>query len=79
MIDCIVIPSWVLAVVGLVIFIPSVVFIILEVINIEHGKYTNASITVISTFGSALGAILFIINIAPYIPQIAWPCIQVIP
>lgn len=70
---CIIIASWMLAVVGVATTISSLWYI-------KNNFNTNVVwMILLSCLGVAAGIVVFAIGIAPYIPDITLPCIQIIP
>lgn len=73
---CITIASWMLAVVGVVMIIPSSYYINYKFILSYNN---NAFLVTLSIIGVSIGILMFVIGILPYIPEITLPCIQIIP
>ena len=71
---CIVIASWMLAVVGAAVFVPSFITMVHAFKNI---LITSDIIAFLSVVGSILGGFVLFTGIAPYLQYL--PCITIIP
>ena len=81
---CVILASWMLAVVGFSVLCSSIFSVVLYGKIIERGQVAKKGIeliivAVLQTVGLVGGAAMFVYYIIPYIPRIVWPCIQVIP
>lgn len=71
---CITIASWMLAVVGVVILVPSFIMMIRAS---AHLMETDDKITFCSIAGTVAGSVIFCIGVVPYLQYL--PCITIIP
>ncbi|MFA5745695.1 MAG: hypothetical protein WCX79_01200 [Candidatus Paceibacterota bacterium] len=74
---CITIASWMLVVVGAIVFIPSFYFAKYIFTDVPECNISNVVLFTVSIIFAIVGFSMFIFGIIPYIPIL--PCIQVIP